>query len=255
MKLCATLIASAGLLTLGLAGGATAQLSAYSQDFEGLDRTSGSALSDDGYGLFVNVFDPTGTAPLYNYGVFPAPNNISNPNISVISDDTAAPVGSQGLVIFSDYNNGDHANGNRIEVNVFQEQTIAASDLGQTYTFSFTAAPVLDGNGQNVLAGTNTDALAFIKTLDPNAGFATTNFITAPTDMLAAGNTQISLDIDLNNPLLAGQILQFGFQNTASNYEASGVNYDNISFGVVPEPASLALVGLGTLTLIGRRRR
>ena len=244
----------AGTLTLGLAAGASAQLSPYSQDFESLDRTSGSALADDGYNLFVNVFDPSGSTLLYNYGVFPAPNDINNPNISVISDDSSAPVGDQGLVVFSDYNNGDHANGNRIEVNVFQEQNITAADLGNTYTFSFTAAPVLDGNGQNVLNGTATDTLAYIQTLDPNAGFARTNFITAPTDMLAAGNTQISLDIDLTDPLLAGQILQFGFQNTASNYEPSGVNYDNISFGIVPEPASLALVGLGTLALLGRRR-
>ena len=50
-----------------------AQVGTYSQDFEGLDITSGTALGDDGWLVGANVFDPNGNF-LYNYFAFPAPN-------------------------------------------------------------------------------------------------------------------------------------------------------------------------------------
>ncbi|MBB6431263.1 PEP-CTERM sorting domain-containing protein [Algisphaera agarilytica] len=239
-----------GLLSAAVAPMGVAQLSSYSQDFEGLDRTNTSALDIDGWGLFVNVFQSDGTTPVYNYGVFPAPNDIANPNISVISDSSAAPVGDQGLVIFNDYANGDHGNGTnrRINVNVFQEQTISAADIGSIWEFSFVASPDANTIDPTTLAD------AFIRTLDPLSGFAATNNITVDTSSLGAGVTTLSLQIDLSDPALDGQILQFGFSNTADNFKASGVNYDNISFAVIPEPASLALVGLGGLAVLGRRR-
>ena len=250
------IFALTGGISLACGGIAQAQLSAYQQNFETLDRANPDALTNDGYDLFVNVFDSTGTVIQYGYGPFDAPNNINNPNISVISESSQAPVGAQGLVILSDYNNsGAQTAGNRIEVNVFQQQTIGANDIGDTYRFTFTAAPVLNDSGENVLLGTDTTTQAFIKTLDPASGFATTNFITQDTTFLTAGNTTFTLDIDLSDPLLAGQLLQFGFANTASNYEPSGVNYDDVSFAIVPEPASLAMLGIGGLLLIQRRGR
>lgn len=259
-KSTSTLVAA--VAASAFAASSEAQLQTYTQNFEGLDRTNGSALDQDGYQLFVNVFDETGNNFVYNYGPFPAPNDIANPNISVISDAASGgnpPAGDQGLVIFNDYNNGDHGNGTnrRIEVNVFQQQTIGAADLGQTYTFSFLAAPVLDGNGQNVIAGSDSDAIAFIKTLDPNNGFAQTNFITLDTSALT-GPENLSIDIDILDPLLVGQILQFGFANTADNFGPTAVNYDNLSFSnglAIPEPASAALLAIGGTLLIRRRRR
>jgi hypothetical protein len=247
------------ILGLSLTMGAMADLTCYSQNFELLDRTNTSALDLDGWDLFVNVFDETGSNFVYNYGPFPAPNDISAPNISVISDVPSGgdpPVGDQGLVIFNDYNNGDHGNGTnrRIEVNVFQQQTIGLSDIGETYRFSFIAAPALDGSGENALAGTDSIAQAFIKTLDPSNNFQTTNFLTVDTDELTAGNTALNIDINLADPALDGQLLQFGFLNVADNFAPSSVNYDNVSFGLVPEPASLALVGLGGIAMLGRRR-
>ena len=111
--------------------------------------------------------------------------------------------------------------GNVIEANTFQEQTISAGEIGSTWNFDFDAKL---GN----LAGAST-ALAFIKTLDPNNGWATTNFITV--DMTAIpttwGSYQLSITIDAG---LAGQILQIGFANSASNWESSGVFYDNVNF-------------------------
>ena len=49
-------------------------LAPYSQDFEGMDQSSSSALADDGWLIFGNVFSPGGDY-LYGYGVFTAPND------------------------------------------------------------------------------------------------------------------------------------------------------------------------------------
>jgi hypothetical protein len=229
---------------------------AYTQDFEGLDRNSLTALEDDGWRFFANVTNTAGNT-VYTYGPFTAPNDVANPNISVISDSGSGgnpPTGSQGLVAFNDYDNGDHGNGmNRtIGISMFQEQTIDAADIGTSHVFSFTAAP------QDDLSGSTSTASAFVLTLDPNAGFARTNFLTADTSALAPGNTDFSIQIDLTDPALAGQLLQFGFSNSADNFGPTAVNYDNLSFtevAAVPEPGSLSMLGLISVGLCVRRRR
>jgi len=72
-----------------------------------------------------------------------------------------------------------------------------------------------------------TTAFAFIKTLDPGAGWATTNMpLVEMTNISDSwGSYSVSLMIDAG---LVGQIFQFGFMNTASNWEGSGVYYDNV---------------------------
>ena len=127
----------------------------------------------------------------------------------------------QQLSVYSDYNNIDHGNGNVIEANTFQEQIVGAADVGSTWLFQF------DAKRGNIELGSQ--AAAFIKTLDPNAGFALTNLISADMTNIPDtwNNYLLSIYID---PSLDGQILQFGFLNTATNYEGSGVFYDNINF-------------------------
>jgi len=98
---------------------------------------------------------------------------------------------------------------------------VGAGDIGDTWTFDFQAKL---GN----LAGAST-ALAFIKTLDPNAGYAMTNFITADMTNISTDWGAYSLSIFVD-AALDGQILQIGFMNTATNYEPSGVFYDEIEF-------------------------
>jgi len=132
--------------------------------------------------------------------------------------------------VYSDYNNGDHGacggdNQNPacifIEANTFKEQVVGAVNVGQTWVFQFDA---LRGN----IEGVHT-ARAFIKTLDPNAGFSLSNFISVDmTDAQGSWNDHLlSIYID---PGLVGQILQFGFLSYATNYEGSGIFYDNIAF-------------------------
>ena len=236
-------------MSVAPASNVMAILTPYSQDFEGLDQTSASALSDDGWLVGANVFDTDGTTFLYNYFTFPAPNG--GPGFSGITrTDTvppgAPPVGDQGLVVYSDYNNADHGLGRFINALVFQEFFgLDASDVGKTVTFDFIAA-----EGDLV---TPTTAQAFLKTIDPNNGFATTNLETVDTTSLPTGNNALSLSLYID-PSLVGQILQFGFESTAANFNGSGVNYDNINFQVVPEPATLCLAGMGLIAIVGLRR-
>jgi hypothetical protein len=196
-----------------------AALANYSQDFEALVQASPSALGDDGWKVFGNVFSPDHSIYYYGYGTFPAPNNAGG---FCGIDFTPEPGhAAQDLVVFSDYNNGDHGAGNQIEANVFQEQVVDAADVGGSWTFRFDAKL---GN-----LAPPTTALAFIKTLNPAAGYATTNFITVDMSAIPSSWNPYSISIAIDASL-AGQILQFGFANTCTSYNPSGVFYDNVSF-------------------------
>ena len=121
-----------------------------------------NSLSEDGWLVGANVFAPDGTTFLYDYFAFPAPNG--GAGFSAVAVGEGGPEqGAQQLSIYNDYNNADHAAGNIIEAIVFRERTIVASDIGTTISFTFDAKA---GN----IEGAST-ALAFIKTLDPGAGF------------------------------------------------------------------------------------
>jgi hypothetical protein len=205
-----------------------AALSNYSQNFETLVQADPAALANDGWLVFGNVWDPTHTTYFYGYGVFPAPN--PGGGFSAIASGEGGPSqGAQQLNIYSDYANGDHAVGNQIEANVFREQVVSAADVGSQWKFAF------DAKRGNLEAPTT--ALAFIKTLDPNAGFATVTFLT--NDMTNVPPTWGTYSITINiTPALVGHVLQFGFNSTCSNYKGSGVFYDNINFSLDnPTPA------------------
>jgi hypothetical protein len=227
-------------------------LSGYAQDFEGLAAADPAALANDGWLVFGNVFAPGGAPFLYNYGPFPAPNG--GPAFSTVDDSGQGGPGqgAQVLSVYNDYNNGDHGIGNVIEANVFQEQIIAPGDVGTTWRFRFDAKPsdVLGPQAPST-------ALAFIKTLDPNAGFALTNFLTIDTaafPSLWQEDLAIDLAIDAG---LSGQILQFGFLNTATFFAPTAVFYDNVSFDVVPEPGTglLGIAGLVAVATSAATRR
>ncbi len=194
----------------------------YAQDFDGLDIANPDALSNEGWIIFANVFDPTG-GYLYGYGTFPAPN----PGIgfSAITDtQQSADQGTQSLVVYSDYNNGDHGNGNYIEASVFKEQTIQAANIGQTAIFSFDVKKSdFVGNGQG-----DAQMFAFIKVLDPSAGFATirqTRLDVTDNSIRNWENATLTMALD---PGTEGKIFQIGFGSYASNYDDTGVLYDNI---------------------------
>jgi hypothetical protein len=243
-------------LTLGLtvtaliafAPAGNAALLAYSQNFEGMDQTDPDVLGNAGWLVFGNVFSSGILA--YQYGAFPAPNGcqFGTAAFSCVAAGEGGPdQGARQLVVFSDYQNLDHFDGNTIESNVYQEQIIGASDIGKTMQFSFDAK-------RGDIGGSST-ASAFIKTVDPNNGYALTNFIQLDTTSISTLWDTFSLNI-LVEPDLDGQLLQFGFLNVASFFESSGVVYDNVCFdeaggcGVVPVPAAAWLFG-SSLGLLG----
>lgn len=207
----------------------------YSQDFENLLQFDTAALANDGWVVYGNVYTPDGTY-LYGYGTYPAPND-GFAFCQIDMNQGGVDQGFQQLVVFSDYNNLDHANGNLVESNVFREMTIGAGDVGNTWRFDFNAKR---GN----IAGAST-AKAFIKTLNPAAGYATTNLVAV--DMTAIpetwGGYTLSLPIDAG---LVGQLFQIGFSNTATLYESSGIFYDNINLYIdnaSPVPGVSPLAG------------
>ena len=138
--------------------------------------------------------------------------------------------GDQQLSVYSDYNNGDHANGIWIEANVFQEQIVGAGNVGDTWIFGFDTKR---GNINDNPDLPPAEALAFIKTLDPNNGFALTNFIVFDTtnEDDVWSRYELTIEIDASLP---GQILQFGFLNLSTLFQSTGVFYDNVTF----EPVS-----------------
>ncbi|MBD3236477.1 MAG: hypothetical protein GF330_07225 [Candidatus Eisenbacteria bacterium] len=212
----------------------------YNQDFELLDQEDPDALANDGWLVFGNVYGPD-WGYWYGYGPFPAPNGGAAFSAIVIGEG-GAEQGEQQLSVYSDYNNEDHGNGAWIEANVYQEQVVEEGDVGATWAFEFDAKL---GN----LEG-QTTALAFIKTLDPEQGYQMTNFITEDMTFTPTTWTSYELSIEIDETL-PGQILQIGFSNTATNYEGSGVFYDNLDF-YLDDPAPANKVSWGAVKSLYR---
>ena len=228
-----------------------------SEDFEGLDPIDPTALVPSGnlapappdtetdWVFFGAVYDSTGTLK-FPYGPFAAPNATASPSdtfiSAVVTGEGGAEQGVNQLSIFSDYNccfpDDGHVNGtDLVEISVFREFTIGCDvplpdifdpescpapndDIGSIYSFSFDAKR---GN----IAG-DTTALAFIATIDPNAGFNRTNFVTLDTTDLPDSWLRYTIEFPIADPELEGQLIQFGFQNTAGDFESSSNYYDNV---------------------------
>lgn len=215
----ATLVLAAALLCLTPVAGHAA-LWSYLGTFEGMgigEIGAPNSLSTDGWLAYGNVFN--GAVYMYGYGPYPAPND-GAAFCAVTIGQGGDLQGLNQMSVYSDYNNqGAHTAGYLVEANVYHEQTVAAADVGNTWTFQF------DAKLGNLVSPTT--AVAFIKTIDPNNGWQMTNFITVNTTAIpATWNTYtISIPVDAG---LVGQFMQFGFASTATNNNASGVIYDNV---------------------------
>lgn len=188
----------------------------YSQDFEGYALPSPGALMGDDWLVFGNVFF-LDWSYWFGYGPYAAPND-GAAFCAVATGEGGPSQGSQQLSVYNDYNNTNLPTA-YVEANVFHEQTIGAGDVGETWVFDFDAKL---GN----LGGVTT-AAAFIKILNP----ADWSVIFIPLDMTTIPSSWGSYSLSaLIDPTWSGRILQFGFASTATNYEPSGVFYDNIRF-------------------------
>jgi len=213
------LFAAAFLLAVPAAS--RASLVPYSQNFETLNAADASALASDGWVVYGNVYSPDHSTYLYGYGTYPAPNG-GTAFCAVAVGQGGDLQGTQQLSIYDDYNNtGAHSAGDQVESNVYHEQTIGAADVGTQWTFQF------DGKLGNLVYPST--ATAFIKTLDPTKNYVTTHQYTQNTTSIPLTWNTYSLSIVIDATMV-GQLLQFGFNCTATNYQSSGVFYDNLTF-------------------------
>jgi len=214
MKRSASVIAVTALMVGILPFAALAQ-TPYSQDFEGMTQTNGE-LAADNWLNYGNVFDP-GMNFIYGYGPFAAVNNIGNWQ-DIATGQSGPDQGANVLVVYSDYANGNHNDGNWVESNCYQEEQLPVGASG-TWCFQFDAK-------LGDLGGAST-ALAFIKVLNP-ADWSLSVYETYDTTAIPTTWGTYTINADLSG--LDGQFLQFGFMSLATNYEPCGVFYDNIDF-------------------------
>lgn len=270
--------AVAGLILTALSIPAFATVTAFSDDFEGLAvGGGGTELSDLGWRVGMNVFDGAGTYPgnfKFFDGLHLAPNGGAAYSSVASGDATNGGSGTNYLNVYSNYDCCDlgnapgsqqgHGDGPTVDVVnalVVKEFNITSDDIGSSVTLTFDAKrPDFEDDGfgddessavGNLCQGTCT-ASAFVKTLDPGAGFAQTNFLDEDMTSISQGDwTTFSITIDLSDPLLDGQILQVGFQSFAGQFDNSGVYYDNVSLSVeaAPEAVNVPINGIAISVL------
>jgi len=230
-----------------------AALTTYSSDFEG----STGDLNADGWANFVD-----NTFGTYNFAL----NGGQTQGSTIESGQGGATQGNDHLNVFSNYDDGVHALGVNLSYSIFQTQITSTADIGTTWRFSFDAkAPAQAGGNAGgtpaIDPGTSASAEAFVLGFGPGFAF---NFPIWNVDMSALSPTEwttFDLDITFNevNPGdWDGWAIQFGFKNVATNYDDSGVLYDNVSFAqvsTVPVPAAAWLFGSAVAGLLVARRK
>ena len=264
----------AALLIVGASSHAA--ITTFSQDFEGLSVADGDAgagvsdLADNGWEVSGNVYDgDTSVADypgnyLYFYGEwYPAPNNGGGGFSAIANDDVSA--NNSGTNYLNTYNNYDareaQESGQITNALLIKQHTIEASEIGKVLTFSFDAKrPDIEDDGlggdASAAAGNNCSvqcvAQAFIKTLDQATDYSTTNYvIEVTTDISQSEWVSYTLTLDLSDPLLEGQLLQFGFESFATADSPTGVYYDNIVLALSDTEAESANVPIPTIALLG----
>ena len=180
---------------------------------------------------YINRFDADGNYQ-NGYSVSPAPNG---PQISAWATGEEGSVNDDGTGYLNSYSNYDdsHHQSGIMETNLYAEFTITEEMVGDITATFVAKKPATDANA---CGGTNGDngatggtCLAFIKILNPSNNYATELFTTL--DMTDISSSEWSSHI-INATLATGDVgklVQFGAQNTATNYAPTGMYYDNMN--------------------------
>lgn len=225
---------AAVLISVIAAATSLAQIADFSEDFENVDPTSPSAVSDLGYVVFGNVFTSNFDF-CYGYGIEPAPNSTNEGIADAFSGiESNVGAGQHSLNIFSDYQNGDHDNLKIIQANVFREVKPVASDVGAMVTYQFDYRRADAPNGPTG----SSETFAFIRIIDQFNGFALVDeFLfdtTAATTSFQTGSITVEIDpFYFNDAEGEGLLFQYGFFSFCTSPESapqgSGIYYDNVS--------------------------
>ena len=200
----------------------------FSSDFECNDA-AGEEIGE-GWLTYINVFEADGT---YSTGYFVGATPNSDQIANLTRGQGGAAQGRQQLNVFSNYNSDaggvlQHDVGQLVETNVYKEYRLTPESVG-TYVFTFDARLPDEG----ALAAPST-AIAFLKVLNPNDNFAPFG------DPAESDASTLTTEWETRSVTLTvteemdGMILQFGFTNVASNYDPSGVLFDNLDVSIQP---------------------
>jgi len=218
------------VLAAVLTGPAWAQLTPYSQDFEGLDLGDPDALVNDDWFAFVNAFASYPDVYLYGY---PLPAFNGGERVSALVPGQGGPdQGAQQLSVYSDYAQSDHANGIIIETNLYRQYQVTPENVGQTWVFKFDAKRG-NINEQCGIFPCQSTALAFIKVFPPDFSSLPIFLVFPTTDLPDTWGTYEVPPLYID-PGLVNFFVQVGFLNTATYFQDSGMFYDNVSFAEVP---------------------
>lgn len=236
--------------TVFFAPATSATVFPYSQDFEGMTPLQGYPPNDleaDGWRIYGIAYDSnpyTGPANIvYEYGPFDAANGDPGSIQGVATGQGGPQQGDVVLAKYSDYNNIDQLN-YYIAASTFQTQIISTSNVG-VWKFTY------DAKKGNIEA--DSSAFAYILTQDPITGSAT-GFVSKDTTNLPIEWGTYTLDFLITDSMI-GNFLTFGFSATATNYNGSGVFYDNLNLAPIPLPAAVWLFGSGLLGLVAIARK
>lgn len=235
-----TAIALVGTLCVGTQAGII-----YQEDFEGLGL--GDTLPyngpNDGWKWAVEGWNANRTG--YAWGYYP--EEAANGSIYEVETGQAGPgQGVNTLRSYADYG-ADHNSADEIKTMLRYEYTVTAADaaLG-TITFD------LDYKDIGLVAASNSAAFATIQVIDSLSG----SFATIDSDSVEIfeGDAWTGAQLSINVSGQAGQLVQFGTETWDTQWGPTGVGIDNINVQAIPEPATLAFMGIfGGLMLFLRR--
>ncbi|TWU50855.1 hypothetical protein Poly51_41480 [Rubripirellula tenax] len=243
-------LASGLIAGLTICSSASAELTAYTQDFERMatadaddDKATPNDIAADGWTTYGANWqgEPSDRTqndktPLFSYGTFPAPNGGSG--FSGIADnasqegESTGPQGTRHLNIYSDYNEAKAHGGSEswLDAIVFRDNPVAVGDSGKTWEFKFDYKATC-ANGGTLSPGGKSKTFAFVKVLkssDQSYGtMAAFEFETTSASKSEWASHTISIPIEKE---FEGELLQFGFRTEAQDGEPTGVLYDNLTF-------------------------
>jgi hypothetical protein len=228
----------------------------------GLSQTASAALS------YSNDFESYTTGDIAGFSIgnivnggagwfagTPAPGDYNNGYSAIVNEGGVAQ-GSQQISVFNDYNAwspfGDGMSNVTIQAFVSTDVgAITADMVGNTYNFTF------DAKLGNIEAPSQAEAFVkVLKSSDASYIELANNVFDSDANLTTDwSGGSISLLVDAG---MVGELLQLGFNNTATDYDPSAVYYDNLNFSTaVPVPAAAWLFGSALVGLagIGRKRK